>query len=352
MSYKLSLMVFLVALAALACGPAADSPAVSPAGSGTGSAVLPATAPPSPSSEAGVAALPDAVQPSPNPEAEAAVLPVDPPAAAPPSLGADFPTIAPTPDLPATKAALETIDAHRRQVELATRTAIEAQQEAERYAAALEATRVAELPTPTPLPTATPYPTPTPQPTYPPQPTPTPTPINVPYPSVPEWLVSRETFERFERMCLNGKLWQEPFPGGNLLSPDFNAAGTAVYTSGDYTREVIARNAIVVGGDRSEIGLWFIAPRGERKDGKLLIRQYQPRIMCIEVPLGYVLDFEQGSNSFRLTGPGNYFRLIVGYVDNPTYQVARGGWKMRYTCVLRPCGETVARMLAFFPHRW
>ena len=72
-----------------------------------------------------------------------------------------FPTIGPTPDLEATKAAIDAIDAHRREVELATRTAIEAQEEAERYAASLEATRIAELPTPTPPP---PTPTPTPHP--------------------------------------------------------------------------------------------------------------------------------------------------------------------------------------------
>ena len=73
-----------------------------------------------------------------------------------------FPTIGPTPDLEATMTVIEGVDAQRRLEEQATRTAIEAQEEAERYAASLEATRVAELPTetPTPLPTATPTPTP------------------------------------------------------------------------------------------------------------------------------------------------------------------------------------------------
>ena len=75
-----------------------------------------------------------------------------------------FPTIGPTPDLQATKAAIDAVDAHRREVEQSTRTAIEAQQGAEAYAAALEATRIAELPTPTPEPTPTPLP-PTPTPT-------------------------------------------------------------------------------------------------------------------------------------------------------------------------------------------
>ena len=82
-----------------------------------------------------------------------------------------FPTIGPTADLEATKAAIVAMDTHRRQAELATRTATQAQQEAERYAASLEATRIAEIPTPTPRPTPTPEPTPTPLP-----PTPTPTP--------------------------------------------------------------------------------------------------------------------------------------------------------------------------------
>ena len=81
-----------------------------------------------------------------------------------------FSTIGPTPDVPATRATLQTIDAQRRQVEQATRTAIEAQQEAERYAASLEATRIAELPTATPVPTPTPEPTPTPTPTPTPHP--------------------------------------------------------------------------------------------------------------------------------------------------------------------------------------
>ena len=86
-----------------------------------------------------------------------------------PTLG-PLSTIAPPPNIEATKAALDAIDAHRRQAELATRTAIEAKQEAERYAASLEATRVAELPTPTPRPTPTPEPTPTPLPTPTPHP--------------------------------------------------------------------------------------------------------------------------------------------------------------------------------------
>ena len=52
-----------------------------------------------------------------------------------------FPAIALPPNVEATKAAMDAMGAHRRQVEQATRTAIEAQQETERYAASLEATR-------------------------------------------------------------------------------------------------------------------------------------------------------------------------------------------------------------------
>ena len=95
-----------------------------------------------------------------------------------------FPTIGPTPDLEATKTVIEAVDAQRRLEEQATRTAIEAEEEAEKYAADLEATRIAELPTatPTPLPTVTPIPTPTPLPTVTPLPTPTQTPEPTPTP--------------------------------------------------------------------------------------------------------------------------------------------------------------------------
>ena len=95
-----------------------------------------------------------------------------------------IPTIPPTPDIEATKAAIEAMDAHRRQAEQATRAATEAQQEAERYASSLEATRIAELPTPTPTHTPTPTPTPTitPTPTSTPLPTATPLPTHTPTP--------------------------------------------------------------------------------------------------------------------------------------------------------------------------
>ena len=56
-----------------------------------------------------------------------------------------FPTIEPTPDIEATKTVIEAIDAQRRLEDQATRTAIEAEQEADRFAASLEATRSAPL---------------------------------------------------------------------------------------------------------------------------------------------------------------------------------------------------------------
>ena len=92
--------------------------------------------------------------------------------ASPNAASTPMPTIPPTPDVEATKAAIAAMDAHRRQAEQATRAATEAKREAERYAASLEATRIAELPTPTPTQTPVPTPTPasTPLPTIPPTP--------------------------------------------------------------------------------------------------------------------------------------------------------------------------------------
>ena len=98
-----------------------------------------------------------------------------------------FPEIGPTPDLEATKKAIEAIDAFRRESEQATRTAVEAQATAEQYAADLEATRVAELPTPTPTATPTATPTPEPTPTFTPVPTDTPTPTPHPRTYCTEW---------------------------------------------------------------------------------------------------------------------------------------------------------------------
>ena len=118
--------------------------------------------------------------------------------ASPNSTSTPLPTIPPTPDVEATKAAIEDMDAHRRQAEQATRAATEAQQEAERYSASLEATRIAELSTPTPThtpaPTPTPTVTPTPTPTSLPTPTSTPEPTSTPLPPTPTPTPHQATF--------------------------------------------------------------------------------------------------------------------------------------------------------------
>ena len=104
-----------------------------------------------------------------------------------------FPAIGPTPDIEATKKAIDEIDAFRRASDQATQAAVDAQATAESYAASLEATRVAGLPTPTPTiaptatPTATPTPTPEPPPTFTPVPTPTPTATPHPRTFCQEW---------------------------------------------------------------------------------------------------------------------------------------------------------------------
>ena len=115
-----------------------------------------------------------------------------------------FPTIGPTPDIEATKTAIEAIDAQRRKDEQATRTAIKAKQEAERYAASLEATRIAELPTP--LPTATPLPTPMPTP----EPTPTPLPTPTPHPATfcQEWeAMVLDWIKQGQQLSLSFQCW-------------------------------------------------------------------------------------------------------------------------------------------------
>ena len=97
-----------------------------------------------------------------------------------------FPTIPPPPDAQATRDAIRTLDEYNRAVAQATQTAEAIQEENRRYAESLEATRIAEMPTPTPTntpePTATPTPTHTPEPTATPTPTPTLTPTPTPHP--------------------------------------------------------------------------------------------------------------------------------------------------------------------------
>ena len=137
---------------------------------------------------AGIASGNPAPADTPNPT----IIP-DPSPTPPPTVP---PTLAPTPDVQTTREALEAADTRRRAEAEATRVAEQAEQDAEKYAAALEATRIAELPTPTPTPTpgptATPTHTPTPTATPTPEPTPTPlppTPTATPHPATfcEEW---------------------------------------------------------------------------------------------------------------------------------------------------------------------
>ena len=80
------------------------------------------------------------------------------------------PTIVPPIDLEATKTALTAEDTFIQTKEAAEYQAEQDRLEAERFAASLEATRIANRPTPTPIPTPTPEPTPTPLPTPTPHP--------------------------------------------------------------------------------------------------------------------------------------------------------------------------------------
>ncbi len=86
------------------------------------------------------------------------------------------PTLPPPIDLDATKAALAEEDAFLQTKEAAKYQAEKDRLEAQRFAASLEATRLANRPTPTPVPTPTLVPTPTPEPTPTSSPTPTPHP--------------------------------------------------------------------------------------------------------------------------------------------------------------------------------
>ena len=155
-----------------------------------------------------------------------------------------FPAIGPTPDIEATKAAIETIDAFRRASDQATQVAAEAQATAEAYARSLEATRVAGLPTATPTATATATPTPTPTATPEPTPTPTPTPTLTPTPTphpatfcqewealVLEWIKQGNVYSRYNDVPDHPNLSAEQgaslcliaFPRGFLAIGNYNS---------------------------------------------------------------------------------------------------------------------------------
>ena len=95
---------------------------------------------------------------------------VSPGEALPTPLPTARPTLVPPVDLEATKTALAEEDAFLQTKEAAEYQAEQDRLEAERFAASLEATRIANRPTSTPIPTPTPEPTPTPWPTPTPHP--------------------------------------------------------------------------------------------------------------------------------------------------------------------------------------
>ena len=95
---------------------------------------------------------------------------VSPGEALPTPLPTARPTLVPPVDLEATKTALAEEDAFLQTKEAAEFQAEQDRLEAERFAASLEATRIANRPTSTPVPTPTPEPTPTPLPTPTPHP--------------------------------------------------------------------------------------------------------------------------------------------------------------------------------------
>ena len=130
---------------------------------------------------------------------------VSPGAALPTPTPTPFPTIGPPPDIEATIAAIETIDAFRRASDQATQVAAQAQATAEAYAQSLEATRVAAI---TPTPTPTPTPTATPEPTATPTPIPTPTFTPTPHP--------RTYCQEWEALVLEWVKQGNNYPSGNV----------------------------------------------------------------------------------------------------------------------------------------
>ena len=213
-----------------------------------------------------------------------------------------FPTIRPTPDLEATKAAIDAIDAHRRQVEQATRTAIEAQEEAERYAAALEATRIAELPTPTPEPTPTPLP-----------PTPTPT----PHPA---------TFcEEWEAMVLTWIKQGNHWPSNSAVVPDHPQLSATLafdHCATDFPTGILWKgSSAVVGDGQYELlpGTYEYRHRGYEGDNRvkghnclLRLNRGEDTEPSVEMPYGEPFIFRFHSYHGRVLYDGRYYLTDCG----------------------------------------
>ncbi len=238
-----------------------------------------------------------------------------------------FPAIGLPPNVEATKAAMDAVDAHRRQVERATRTAIEAQQEAERYAASLEATRIAELPTPTPtpLPTATPAPTPTPLPTATPTPTPTPTPEPTPTPLPTPTPHPRTFCQEWEALVLD---WIKQ--GNNYRyadgpdHPQLAAKEAArLCLTAAFPLGILGDSGIPSVGDGPRQllpGNYEYRREGDKRVPKtsfgyctLILKQYEDNKLTVEMPYGepFTFRFYEYHNSvdLRCDREGNLYRI-------------------------------------------
>lgn len=229
-----------------------------------------------------------------------------------------LPTIPPTPDVEATKAAIEATDAHRRASEQATRAATEAQQEAERYADSLEATRIAELPTPTPThtptptptPTITPTPTPTPLPTATPLPTPThtPEPTPTPLPPTPTPTPHPATYcEEWEAMVLEwikqGNSYRHTPHRASAVRPDVPDHPHLPTSRAQYYGCITNFPVGVIGhGRASDLGRLFVISNPLEigsEEGQLLpgLYEYRQTGGVKRVTLGCELSLNRGENN-------------------------------------------------------
>ena len=226
-----------------------------------------------------------------------------------------FPTIGPTPDLEATKAAIDAVDQHRREVELATRSAIEASQEAERYAASLEATRIAGLPTPTPEPTPTP-----------PPPTPTPTPHPATFCSewealVLEWIKKGNSF-------WGGQWWVSGLRSTSDVPdhPQLPAVLALDHCASDFPTGILGKGSgAVVGDGEDELlpGTYEYRHRGYEGDNRvkghdclLRINRGEDDEQFVEMPYGEPFTFQFLTYHGRVYYGGRYYLTDCGGSDD------------------------------------
>ncbi len=222
-----------------------------------------------------------------------------------------FPTLGPTPDLQATKAAIDAIDEHRRQVEQATRTAIEAEQEAERYAAALEATRIAELPTPTPEPTPTPLP-----------PTPTPTPHPATF--CQEWEALVLEWIKQGNYFWGGQWWVSGMRSTHDVPdhPQLPAVLALDHCATDFPTGILWKGSgAVVGYGENQLlpGTYEYRHRGYEGDNRvkghdclLRLNRGENNVQQIEMPYGAPFVFRFAGDHGRVLYDGRYYLTDCG----------------------------------------